>query len=93
MVQIEIKSQEKSDGWTFRVVVKQDGTQTEHQVEMSQKFYQSLDTQASPEEVVRKSFEFLLENEPKEAILSQFNIEIISQYFPGYKQEIRNCLR
>ena len=41
------------------------------------------------EELIKKSFEFLLEREPKESILSRFNLRIINQYFPEFEEEIR----
>ncbi len=44
--------------------------------------------QLTPEELVRKSFEFLLEREPKESILREFNLNVISKYFPEYEKEI-----
>jgi hypothetical protein len=40
-------------------------------------------------ELVRASFEFLLEREPATSILREFSLEVISQYFPGYPAEIR----
>ena len=45
-----------------------------------------------PEELIRKSFEFLLEREPKESILSRFDLSVISRYFPEYEREIRKQL-
>jgi hypothetical protein len=43
----------------------------------------------APEELVRASFEFLLEREPASSILRNFSLDIISQYFPDYPAEIR----
>jgi hypothetical protein len=42
----------------------------------------------APEELVRASFEFLLEREPATSILREISLNIISQYFPGYPAEI-----
>ena len=42
-----------------------------------------------PEELIRKSFQFLLEREPKESILSRFDLSVISRYFPEYEREIK----
>ena len=42
----------------------------------------------SAEELVRRSFEFLLEREPKESILSRFDLTVISRYFPEYERLI-----
>ena len=38
------------------------------------------------------SFKFLLERENNTSILSNFNLEIIQNYFPEYKNEIQNWL-
>jgi hypothetical protein len=46
-----------------------------------------------PEELVRRSFEFLLERESKESILREFDITVISRYFPNYEDEIRQRVR
>ena len=35
------------------------------------------------------SFQFLLDKEPNTAILSSFDINVISRYFPDYKEEVR----
>jgi hypothetical protein len=43
----------------------------------------------APEELVKASFEFLLEREPASSILRKFSLDVISQYFPGYPAEIR----
>jgi hypothetical protein len=41
-----------------------------------------------PEELVRASFEFLLERDPATSILREFSLDVISRYFPGYPAEI-----
>ena len=40
-------------------------------------------------DLIKKSFEFLLERESKESILRKFNLKVINQYFPEYEQEIK----
>ena len=47
-------------------------------------------TQLSKEELLRLSFEFLLTKEPKEHILPRFNIMIIANYFPDYKDWLKS---
>ena len=42
----------------------------------------------APEELVRVSFEFLLEREPATSILREFSLDVISQYFPSYPADI-----
>ena len=46
----------------------------------------------SKEELILFSFKFLLERENNTSILSNFNLEIIQNYFPEYKNEIQNLL-
>lgn len=38
--------------------------------------------------LVKRSFEFLLEREPETSILKEFDLEVISKYFPEYEKEI-----
>ena len=40
-------------------------------------------------ELIKKSFEFLLERESKESILSSFDLPVISRYFPEYERVIK----
>ena len=47
---------------------------------------------AGPEELLKRSFEFLLEREPKESILARFDLPVIARYFPDYEREIRRRL-
>jgi hypothetical protein len=44
------------------------------------------------EELVRRSFQFLLKHEPKESILDEFDLQVIGRYFPEYEREIRRML-
>lgn len=43
-------------------------------------------------DLVEESFRFLLEREPKESILSRFNLTTIEDYFPEYEKEIKKRL-
>jgi hypothetical protein len=42
--------------------------------------------------VVEAAFRFLLDREPKEAILSRFDITVISRYFPEFERELPGYL-
>jgi len=64
--------------------------ETSHVVTVPRGFAASLGCgEVAPEELVRSSFEFLLEHEPASSILRTFSLDVISQYFPGYPTEIR----
>ncbi len=63
---------------------------TSHQVSVPAGFPASLGCgHVAPEELVRASFEFLLEREPATSILREFSLDVIGQYFPGYPAQIR----
>lgn len=94
MAQIDVRMMPEREGWTFRVTVSERTSQTSHRVTMTRNTYQRLTSEVcTPEELVRRSFEFLLEREPKESILREFEITVISRYFPDYEREIRNRIR
>lgn len=44
--------------------------------------------QADVEDLVRRSFDFLLEREPPGSILRRFELAVIQRYFPEYDTEI-----
>ena len=85
---------ERIDDTTLRVTVSERGGHTTHTVTVDPAYYQRLTSGAvAPEELVRSSFEFLLEREPKESILSSFTLSVISRYFPEYEGEITRRLK
>jgi hypothetical protein len=84
---------EKFDASHFRVRVVEAGSESTHQVTLNPKDHARLaGATADPEEFIRKSFEFLLEREPKESILSRFDLCVLSRYFPEYEKEIKRRL-
>ena len=46
----------------------------------------------SDERFVEAVFEFLLEREPKDAILSRFDVSVVSRYFPEFERVIGTYL-
>jgi hypothetical protein len=84
---------EKASASEFRVRVIEGRSETQHSVTLRPSDYQRLaGGNAEPEELIRRSFEFLLEREPKESILSRFDLPVIARYFPEYEREIRRRL-
>ena len=77
------------DSIVYRVEVIEEDSKTTHKVELNRADYQNFtDGEIAPEQLVQCSFEYLLEREPKESILSSFNLSVISHYFPEYAGEI-----
>ena len=87
---IKIKKEEETqDTWKFLVVVGSENDKTEHSVILDRDYWEKLTSgKREPEELVKKSFEFLLEREPKESILREFNLRVINDYFPQYESLI-----
>ena len=47
---------------------------------------------ATEDQLVRASFNFLLEREPASAILPKFDLDVIARYFPEYRRELPHLL-
>lgn len=79
----------KKDENTFDVKVEEENSQSEHTVTLDDQFHKKLTGGIIPkEEVIKKSFEFLLEREPKESIMSNFDLKVITRFFPEYESYI-----
>lgn len=76
-------------GGHFRVEVMEESSSTTHDVAISPASIERFDWHGTPEELIRKSFEFLLAREPKESILKEFEISAIGRYFPEYEETVR----
>jgi hypothetical protein len=93
MADIEVQASDKGNAYEFQVTVSEWGNQTRHRVSLSKADYERLTGgQASPEYLVRESFRFLLEREPKESILRSFDLTVISRYFPEYERQVKKRL-
>lgn len=88
---IEVEALGESE---YRVKVIETGSESSHHVTLRPADYSRLAGKKTmtPEELVRRSFEFLLEREPKESILSRFDLPVIGRYFPEYEREIKRRL-
>jgi len=90
MAEIAVAETVLPDGWSFEVTVSDRGSRTSHAVTMKKKSFEKLvqGRSCQPSHLVRRSFEFLLERESKESILSRFDITLIGHYFPEYEKTI-----
>ncbi len=90
MPDIDVRAIPGEGGRLFRVKVEEGGGETSHEVAVPEDYYDDLTGGAcTAEEFVRISFEFLREREPKESILGEFDITVISRYFPEYEAKMR----
>ncbi|MEQ9618593.1 MAG: hypothetical protein RIG61_05425 [Deltaproteobacteria bacterium] len=92
MADVEVKELKSDEGgWEYDVLVREDDTESAHAVTVGRAYYESLTgAEVPPDKLVKKSFEFLLEREPKESIMSRFDLTVISNYFPEYESRIKD---
>jgi hypothetical protein len=86
---IDVRCEPDEDGWICHVTVSGRGTATTHDVTAAAADLARLapgDT--TPDDLVRRSFAFLLAREPKESILGRFDLTVIGRYFPEWEREI-----
>lgn len=85
MIEIR-KEKDTATGWQFFVYLSE---KDKYEVILDKEYWQKLTKgNITPEELIKKSFEFLLKREPKEAILKSFNLELINTYFPEYEEKL-----
>ena len=85
-------SVEAIDNNSFKVSVTKDSS-TKHIVLLSDRFHQDVtNNKLTKTELITHSFEFLLKKESNQSILKKFNLEVISQYFPEYIDEIKKII-
>jgi hypothetical protein len=90
---IEVQQISTSDPFGFDVTVKEGGGQTRHRVTMKKATYDKLTGgRVPPDRCIEAAFEFLLERESKESILSTFDVTVISRYFPSFERDIARYL-
>lgn len=75
-------------GWHCAVTIGDDDRATTHEVTVDRDVLDDLAPGATPEELVRVSFEFLLEREPRESIMRRFELPIIGRFFGDYRDEM-----
>ena len=90
MASIELTRTSES---VYRVTIADGGTTTTHVVTVQPQDIERYAPGVEPERLVRASFEFLLEREPKESILDRFELPVIERYFPDYPSTVRDLLR
>ncbi len=90
---VKVTQTNLDDPFEFAVTVRGSGGETLHKVTMSQLTYEALTgSQVSSEHCVEAAFEFLLEREPQESILTRFDITAISTYYPEFETEFPGYL-
>jgi hypothetical protein len=78
----------------FLVTIAEGSSQSKHTVTLKEVDYIRLSGgETAPEDLIARSFEFLLEHEPKESILPRFDLLEIARYFPSFERDLQQKLR
>jgi len=78
---------------SFDVVLRDARSKSRHRVTMSRELAERLGGGVSTaEQCLTAAFRFLLDREPKEQILPQFDVSVISLYFPEFERELPKYL-
>jgi hypothetical protein len=89
---VVVRQTGSGDPMEFEVEVRESCGQTRHRVTMAQATFAKLAGSSSPQAVIRAAFDFLLDRETKESILSRFDVTVIARYFPEFEREIGRYL-
>lgn len=89
---IDVKQTGTSDPLEFLVTVREGGGETRHQVTASRRDCERLGGAAAPDRLIAAVFAFLLDREPKEAILPRFDIAVVARYFPEFEARLPDYL-
>ncbi len=89
---VTVEAQAHAGGWVCEVGVDHSGQHTRHTVKVSAAELARWgrgDQLEDVEDLVGRSFDFLLRREPPTSILRTFDLSAIQRYFPEYDREIR----
>ena len=89
MTTMDVACEPTADGWSCAVRVTEADGASEHRVSVARGDLERLaPADAEPDDLVRRSIEFLLEREPRTSILRSFDLPVIGRYFPEYEARI-----
>jgi hypothetical protein len=89
---VEVHADAKGDNWLCAVSVDLAGQRTRHEVTVRRadiERWAKGNEREDVENLVARSFGFLLEREPPSAILTTFDLSVIQRYFPDYDRAFR----
>jgi hypothetical protein len=90
---IQVLRRREGDPLEFEVVVHEGASETRHRVAISRAAAERLGGgRHTPEQCLEAAFRFLLDREPKEAILARFDVDVIAGYFPEFERELPGYL-
>jgi len=92
---VAVRAENQVGGWVCEVEVAAEGETTDHRVTVAPAEvarWARGSSQSDVEDLVRRSFEFLLEREPASSILGEFDLAVVQRYFPEYDRLFRRSV-
>jgi hypothetical protein len=89
---IHVERLNDGDPVELAVVVREGGSESRHRVQVSRRDLERLAPGETAERCVEAAFRFLLDREPKESILAEFELTVIARYFPEFERELPDYL-
>ncbi|OLD25551.1 MAG: hypothetical protein AUG06_10905 [Actinobacteria bacterium 13_1_20CM_2_65_11] len=89
---VRVRAEAKDDHWLTEVTVQHAGQHSQHAVTVRradlERWAGGIESR-DVEDLVERSFDFLLEREPPSSILATFELSVIQRYFPDYDRMFR----
>jgi hypothetical protein len=76
----------------YAVTIEEGGSESHHEVTATSAQVERLAAGRDPADLVEASIRFLLDREPKELIMSRFDLDTISRFFSEYETTIGEYL-
>ncbi|KAF0131467.1 MAG: hypothetical protein FD139_2070 [Methylocystaceae bacterium] len=92
MTAIDARMIEDGDPFVFDVTVRDQGSETQHRVTLSQNDLLRFGGGADAQRFISAAFRFLLDREAKESILARFDMSDVAGYFPEFEQKLPEYL-
>ena len=87
------ETNQRDDGWTFLVEIGHGDGLVEYFVDVNRDYWARVtNRRIEPGELVRLTFQFLLEKGPKELVLKKFNIADVAKNFLDYENELKRFI-
>ena len=87
------EANQREEGWTFLVELGHGEGLIEYFIDVDKDYWTRLTSRrVEPADLVRETFRFLLDKQPKEVILKRFNIAEVAGQFPVFEHEIKRTL-
>ncbi len=89
---VSVTASPAGEAWVCQVAVNHGGEHTRHTVMVTARDlarWARGNEKDDVEDLVARSFDFLLEREPPGSILNRFDLSVIQRYFPDYDQQFK----